>query len=278
MSPQPPLESLRILAACVRHGNFSAAAAEIGITPTAVSQRMRNLEAQLGVRLFLRHGPRLTTTEAAQALGSEVARALKLISDAVDTARTRRLPLRVTCAPTFAARWLVPRLAQYHARPGASAIRLDTTQEILPPAQYDVAIRSSPNPPASGAYVRLMPDLGTPMLAPKFLPSDRTMTVDDLLELPLIPDPRWAEWFRLSGRPDARPTFIATRFPGYVLEAQAAAQGTGVALLSPALFGDGLAAPFSQVVSGRASYWLIWDEEPEPDFVSWLREEFPPIA
>ncbi|MBV8803806.1 MAG: LysR family transcriptional regulator, partial [Sinobacteraceae bacterium] len=63
--PLPSLESLRVFAACVRHGNFSKAAAELGITPTAVSQRMRALEAQLGIKLFRRHGPRLTTTDRA---------------------------------------------------------------------------------------------------------------------------------------------------------------------------------------------------------------------
>ena len=53
----PALDSLRVLAVCVRHGNFSRAASELGITPTAVSQRVRALEAQIGVELFRRSGP-----------------------------------------------------------------------------------------------------------------------------------------------------------------------------------------------------------------------------
>src|ERR1700689_5049764 len=118
----PSLESLRVLAACLRHGNFSRAARGLGIPPTAVSQRMRALEAQLGVELFRRHGPTLTTTDRARSLGQRLEHALALMRVAVDDCRRVKHPLRVTCAPTFAARWLVPRLATYQTLPGANAI------------------------------------------------------------------------------------------------------------------------------------------------------------
>src|ERR1700730_12337042 len=114
----PPLDSLRILAVCVRHGNFSRAADELGITPTAVSQRIRALEAQIGVTLFRRHGPKLTTTDRARALGQRINDALTLMHGAVDDCRRVKHPLRITCAPTFAARWLVPRLMGYQTLPG----------------------------------------------------------------------------------------------------------------------------------------------------------------
>src|ERR1700689_3207320 len=98
----PPLDSLRVLAACVRHGNFSRAAAELGITPTAVSQRMRALEAEMGVKLFKRHGPRLTTTDRAKALGQTLEQALSLMRAAVDDCRPLHPPLRGTFAPAVA--------------------------------------------------------------------------------------------------------------------------------------------------------------------------------
>ena len=132
----PPLDSLRVLAACVRHGNFSRAAAELGITPTAVSQRIRALEAEMGVQLFKRHGPKLTATDRARALGQRLEQALLLVRSAVDDCRRVKQPLRVTCAPTFAARWLMPRLSAYHAMPGADAIVLDNTQAVLPEAGF----------------------------------------------------------------------------------------------------------------------------------------------
>src|ERR1700733_15618736 len=111
-TPQP-LESLRILVSCVRHDNFSRAAEELGITPAAVSQRMRALEAQLGVKLFGRNGPKLISTDRAKALAQRLEQAFSLLRTAVDECRRTKWVLRVTCAPTLAARRLLPRPPTY---------------------------------------------------------------------------------------------------------------------------------------------------------------------
>lgn len=276
----PSLESLRVLAACVRHGNFSRAAAELGITPTAVSQRMRALEAQIGVALFRRRGPRLIVTDRARVLGRRLDHALALMRAAVEESRHIKHPLRVTCAPTFAARWLVPNLASYQAIRGADAIALDAAQTLSPPGSFDVAIRSGPGPWPDYEGVKLLSDQGTPMFSPKWISPGTRMTVRKLLNIPLIPDPRWAEWFRLAGAVNAKPRFVATRFPNYELEAQAALQGVGAALLSPALFtqltaSGALVAPFSSVVAGPNSYWLLWSRESaDTHFVGWMKSQF----
>jgi LysR family glycine cleavage system transcriptional activator len=276
----PPLDSLRVLVACLRHSNFSRAAAEIGLTPAAVSQRMRALEAQLGVQLFRRHGPRLSATDRARALGQRLEHAFCLVHAAVDECLRLKHPLRVTCAPTFAARWLVPRLAAYQRLPGADAIVLDATQELLPTAAFDVAIRSGAGPWPGYLALRLLTEQGTPMLSPRSLPRARRFTVRDLIKLPLIPDPRWSQWLKLAGLPKARPRFVSTRFPNYELEAQAAAQGVGAALLSPVLFAEllnqgALVAPFPWVIEGPASYWLLWTEDRSAShFVGWIRSQF----
>jgi LysR family transcriptional regulator, glycine cleavage system transcriptional activator len=274
----PSLDSLRVLGACVRHGNFSRAAVELSITPTAVSQRIRALEAEIGVTLFKRYGPTLTTTDRAKALGQRVEQALSLMRTAVEECRRVKRPLRVTCAPTFASRWLVPRLAAYHAMPGANALVLDNTQAISPVDSFDVAIRSSVGPWPGYRSARLMVDRRTPMFSPRLAP--RRLTARKLLELPLIPDSGWPEWFKLAGIPNARPTFVATRYANYELEAHAAAHGVGVALLSPVLFADQvtqgvLTAPFSLTLEGPSSYWLIWiDESPEHHFIRWMKSQF----
>jgi LysR family transcriptional regulator, glycine cleavage system transcriptional activator len=274
-----PLESLRVLAACVRHGNFSRAADELAITPTAVSQRMRALEEQLGVKLFGRHGPKLIVTERAAALAAGVEQALALMRTAVDDCLRARPPLRVTCAPTFAACWLVPRLTDYQALPQADAIALDAGQGLSPAGSFDVAIRSGSGPWPGYRATRLLAEQGTPMLNPRLLAGE-ACTVDTLLALPLIPDPRWLAWFEAVGRPDARPGFVATRLPNYELEARAAVQGLGVALLSPQLFADlcergELVAPFDAVVEGPDSYWLLAPADaPASHFEQWLQAQF----
>jgi LysR family transcriptional regulator, glycine cleavage system transcriptional activator len=279
-SSLPSLESLRVLAACVRHGNFSRAAAELGITPTAVSQRMRALEAELGIKLFRRHGPKLTTTDRARALGARLEHALALMRAAVEDCRRLKPPLRVTCAPTFAARWLVPRLGSYQSLPGADAIAMDASQGLLPPGVFDVAIRSGIGPWPGCECVRLLTEQGTPMLSPKWVKPGAALTVRKLLRIPLIPDPRWAKWFTLAGAPNGKPTFVAARFPNYELEAQAALQGIGAALLSPVLFAQFtaqgvLVAPFACTVDGPNSYWLLWTQEcADTHFVGWMKAQF----
>jgi len=276
----PPVESLRVLAACVRHGNFSLAAAELGITPSAVSQRMRALEAEIGVALFRRRGPRLTITDRARALGQRLDHALALMHVAVDDCRRIRHPLRVTCAPTFAARWLAPKLAGYQMLPGADAIALDASQTLSPADSFDVAIRSGRGPWPGYEVVRLLSEQGTPMLSPKWAPPGPRLTARKLLRVPLIPDPRWSEWFRLAGVANAKPQFVAARFPNYELEAQAALQGLGAALLSPVLFAQfteqgSLVAPFPWVVEGPNSYWLLWTKgSADAHFVRWMKSQF----
>ena len=277
---QPPLESLRVLAACVRLGTFSRAAAELGITPTAVSQRMRALEAQIGVTLFRRHGPKLTTTDRARALGQRIGDALALMHCAVDDCRRIKHPLRVTCAPTFAARWLVPRLVSYQSLPGANPIALDATQSLSAAGAFDIAIRSGQGTWPGYESAKLLDERGTPMLSPRWVNPGSRFPVKKLLRIPLIPDSRWAEWFKLAGVANAKPQFVAARFPNYELEALAAVQGIGAALLSPDLYAQFIAqgtlvAPFATTVAGPSSYWLLWTKEcADAHFLHWMKSQF----
>jgi LysR family glycine cleavage system transcriptional activator len=183
----------------------------------------------------------------------------------------------VTCAPAFASRWLVPRLDTYHARAGAPPIALDVTDALLSPGEFDIAIRSGTDSWPGFSSVELLPEFGTPMLSPA-LAGEHAMTPAGLLALPLIPDSRWPRWFERAGLPNATPRFAATRFASYELEAAAATNGAGVALLSPFLYADfvasgALIAPFEVMVTGPARYRALWAEgAPEPSFVSWMCE------
>ena len=136
----------------------------------------------MGVKLFRRHGPTLTTTDRAKALGQRVEQALSLMRTAVDDCRRVKQPLRVTCAPTFASRWLVPRLATYHTIPGADAIVLDNSQAVLPTGSFDVAIRSGVGPWPGYSSAKLMGEQRTPMFSPKWAP--RRLTAKKLLAAP----------------------------------------------------------------------------------------------
>jgi hypothetical protein len=113
--------------------------------------------------------------------------------DTITSSSSRRIkvlkhPLRVTCAPTLAARWLVPRLATYQTLPGSNAIAMDASQGLSVPGFFDVAIRSGVGPWPDCESVGLLPEQGTPMLSPKWVPAGSRITVRKLLRIPLIPD------------------------------------------------------------------------------------------
>jgi LysR family transcriptional regulator, glycine cleavage system transcriptional activator len=273
----PSLDALRVLAVSVRCGNFSRAAKVLHLTPSAVSLRVRSLEAQLGATLFERRGPKLVATDRAVRLARAVDDALDAIQSSLEP-RPGQCALRVTCAPTFATRWLIPRLALYHALADAEPVRLDASDAIVASELFDVAIRSGDGGWPGLSRLELLPDSGTPMLSPKLLGNMRMISPRRLLELPLIPDGRWSEWLAAAGVSGETPTFCRTRFATYELEAAAAVQGMGVALLSPILYAPlvakgELVAPFDVLVRGPRSYWALWKEgAPCPRFARWVAE------
>lgn len=278
----PALDSLRFLEAGVRHANFTRAAAELGVTPAAVSLRIRDLEAELGVALFRRSGPAVTPTEAGAALAGRMAQALGLIRSAVDDCRGAAEPLRVTAVPTFAMRWLTPRLAAYHALPGAVPIRLDVSAELRPAEGFDIAIRTGHGDWPGFEATALMPVEASPMLSPALAARAKLSSPADLAALPLLPHDGWRRWFQEAGAEVPGLRFYADDYPTHELDAAAAIEGAGVALLSPLLFGallrDGkLVRPFPHVIRGPATHHvLLQPGEARPmvlRFRDWLEDE-----
>lgn len=261
----PPLESLRFVEACVRHGNFTRAAEELGVTATAVSLRMRDLEAELGAKLFRRSGPRIAPTEAAVALAGRIGEALDLIRSAVEEFGSAGQALRVTAAPTFAMRWLTPRLGRYHALPGAVPIKLDVSADVRGADAFDVAIRTGLGDWDGYQAIALFPVEATPMLAPVLEQERRLSSPEDLAALPLLPYDDWPRWFAEAGVTPPPLQFYADDYPTHELDATAAMEGAAVALLSPTLFAaqlrEGkLIQPFPHVLRGPAQHFLLLKE------------------
>jgi LysR family glycine cleavage system transcriptional activator len=278
----PPIESLRVLEACVRHSSFTRAASELGVTSAAVSLRMRNLEADLGKRLFIRSGPKLQPTAAAIALAATLAEALRMMEDAVGSYRRSGQPLRLTVVPSFAARWLAPRLARYYKRRNATPIQLDVSIDVRPRREFDMAIRTGRGEWPDFEVTQLMPVDVTPMLSPTLAASVRLESPCELTKLPLLPHDDWPQWFRHAGVRSPRLRFSASTYPTYELDAVAAAEGTGVALLSPTLFASlvregKLVQPFTEVLQGSSWHYLLLKPGERraavQDFRAWLHEE-----
>lgn len=262
----PPLDALRYFEACARHAQMTRAADELGVTPAAVSLRVRQLERDLGTPLFQRSGPRITLTDAGQALAGRLGVALTIIRDAVAVCRTAPEPIRLTATPTLASRWLLPLLDAYGREEGAMPVTLDVSVEMRGPGDFDLALRSGTGAWPGLTAVMLFPVEGTPMLAPGLAARLNLREPADMARCPVVPDSRWGDWLCLAGMPDIAPISLPTTFPTQDMAAGAALAGAGAALLSPTLFAplleQGLLVqPFGPVLRGPDAYFLAWRSE-----------------
>ena len=278
----PPVESLRILEACVRHASFTRAAEEIGVTPAAISLRMRNLEVGAGHDTLSALRPEARADEAALTLAARVAEAVRLMRVAVEDCRGAAQPLRLTAVPSFATRWLAPRLARYHALADATRIEVDCSVGLRAVEDFDLAIRTGRGDWPGFDVTRLFPVEATPMLSPALAATARLSAPADLARLPLLPHDDWLLWFREAGTNLPRLRFCADEYATHDLDASAAMEGTGVALLSPTLFAaplrEGkLIRPFTHVMRGPNWHHLLTkpgDTRPAvQSFRAWLQGE-----
>lgn len=151
VGPRQNWESLRVFAACAEHLSFTQAAAELGLTQAAVSQRIGELERRLGLRLFVRR-PRLRLTAHGERLAPRLAQGFSAIERALRELRAPRL-LSLTTTVSFATLWLLPRLPQLRRHDPDLSLALDVADEFRPleDGRHDLAIRGfhGDAPPAS---------------------------------------------------------------------------------------------------------------------------------
>ena len=271
-APLPPLPAIRCFEAAARHGSFTRAADELGMTQAAVSFQIKVLEDRLGSPLFLR-GPRgVTLTESGRRLAPAVSEAFAQLRAAFqELNETAEGVLSLTVIPAFAANWLVPRLGAFQLAHPKIAVKLDVSGEVVDLAreEFDIGIRSGSGAwPGLNAH-RLFPIAYTPMLSPKLLATaGRLEAPEDLLKLPLIDplDQWWVDWFVAAGVPApdlSRRTEMQVNYQN--LAGGAALAGHGVAILTPAFFFEDLASgrlvqPFPLVQRPGSHYWLVYRE------------------
>jgi len=243
----PPLNALRAFEAAARHLNFSRAADELAVTPGAVSQQIQNLEDYVGAALFKRTPKGLLLTDAAQtALPAlreafdRLAEAASLLTAAVDGRR-----LTVTVAPSFAAKWLVPRLGRFEEQHPQVDVWLSAGIEVVDFAsgEIDVAIRYGAGRYPGLEVIKLMSETVIPVASPAFLEANPLDTPADLANHVLLHDgspdaddscPDWAMWLAARGIKGVDGT-RGPRFNQSSLVIEAAVGGRGVALAKRAL-------------------------------------------
>ncbi|MBR8144788.1 transcriptional regulator GcvA [Burkholderia sp. AU19243] len=237
----PPLNALRAFEAAARHLNFRLAADELGVTQGAVAQQVRHLEDVVDVQLFRRLPRGLALTRGGLEYFSSVQRALQIISDATDALGERPTVLAVSTTPSFASKWLIPRLADFSRLHPDIEVRVIADERLATfrADGVDIAIRLSKPPFPPGLVAQLLFPLDVFAVAsPALLDGGAPIRKPaDLSKHVLLHDAHdlWPEFIgKLGGKGRADPT-KGPRFSQSLLAIDAAVAGQGIALTSEPL-------------------------------------------
>ncbi|HEY0165029.1 MAG TPA: LysR substrate-binding domain-containing protein [Sphingomicrobium sp.] len=268
---------MRAFEAAARTENFTAAAAELGLTQAAVSYQVKALEERLGAPLFVREKGRARLTPLGQRLLPTLSQAFDSIEAAFATHQAEdETLLTVTTTHTFANTWLAWRLGAFQMEHPDLAVRMTTSNGIvdLRSGDADLAIRAGRGDWPGLEVHKLIESNFTPMASPDCIDKferdlGRALTPADLPGLPLIgpQDDWWARWFKDAGvQLDGILPRGGIRLDTQANEGHAAMAGQGLALLTPFLWRGDMAAgqlvqPFALTSTTGYAYWLAYPPE-----------------
>ncbi len=285
----PPLNAVRAFEAAARHRSFTKAALELHVTQGAVSHQVKLLEQWLEMPLFERFGHSLTLTAQGRSYLPALSEALDAVAGATENLGTGELagPLRATVLPSFASKWLIPRLGTFKALYPEIDLHISASADLhnFSSNAFDVGIRSG-----LGRWTGLRADLIArealaPMLSPVLAAKHGVHQPCDLVGLTLLHDqPRdaWKRWLETAGAMDVD-VRQGSSFDDAALVLQAAIDGHGVAmgrvfLAARDVASGRLVQPFAQTLTNDYSYWLVYPKstaaKPRIDaFRTWLLAE-----
>jgi len=284
----PPLNAVRAFEAAARHESFTRAAQELHVTQGAVSRHVAALERWLGAKLFTRTQRGIALT----AKGGAYVRGLTGALDQIDhaTRALRQRPeanlLRLKLPPTFAIRWLVPRLARFHALHRGIDVQITTSHD---PADFDredvdACIHSDHDPPAGPGFRRLFGEVLIPVCSPGLARRARRLAqprdlARQVLLCSLHRPHDWPTWLAAAGVPQIDGN-SGLKFENAALAYQAAIDELGVMIAQRALVDDDLVAgrlvaPIALPVRAQGAYYLAYHpHRPKPPrlvaFEDWL--------
>ncbi|MBX3489729.1 transcriptional regulator GcvA [Parvibaculum sp.] len=286
----PSLKALRAFEAAARHGSFSRAADELGVTHAAVSHQIRALEEELGAGLFHRTGRAVELTERGARLLPVLTAAFDQIGEGWAQAGARdSAALTVSVEPSFAARWLVLRLGKFYRAHPDIELRLLPSSEVVDfeRSDVDIGVRYGLGHWPDAIAEKLFEATNYPVCAPSLLdPKKPIRKPEDLKNYPLLHEEtmqHWQNWLEAAGVKNPRWAAKGPLFIEASLALQAAAGGQGVALANDTLAMADLAEGrlirlFDIETPDEESYWLVYPErsaaKPKVQaFRNWIREE-----
>lgn len=269
----PPFSGLRAFEASARYLNFSRAAEELNVTQSAISHQVKSLEDFLGVRLFVRTHNSINLSKQGQAYLLPVRDAIEMISNATSRIRNRHdsTTLTISLLPTFATRWLIPRLPDFQDSYPRIDVRLSTSIAMVDFNQtdVDVAIRYGKGG-WQGLYSKvLMREEIFPVCSPSLLQGKQMLKEPaELLKYPLLHNlshpGEWQMWLTATSLGEISPQ-RGHSFESSDLALQAAVEGMGMALgrrplVNKVLESGELIAPLSMEVSSDYQYYFVCPE------------------
>jgi len=292
----PALNALRAFEASARHLSFTRAADELAVTPAAVSHQVKALEDLLGVTLFRRTKRALLLTDEAQAVLPGIRDGFERLLAAVEQlgAVGKTGVLTVSLAPSFAVKWLLPRLDRFQAAHPEIDVRVAASMELVDfgIGDVDIAIRYGAGNYPDLVVERLVSDTVYPVCSPALLKGPHALTSPDRLRDHVLlhddsPDddetcPTWPMWLKAAGVAGVDAA-RGPRFNQSSLVLEAAILGRGVALAKSTLADADVASgrlvrPFDVSVPVNFAYYVVYPETkaalPKVRlFHDWLRQE-----
>lgn len=264
----PSLKLLMAFDAVIRLGSVTAAARELGQTQSAVSRLIIALEAQLGKELFTRQRKRLRPNTAALSYQRDIAQALDIIRRASTAvvANPDGGTLNLAVLPTFATRWLGPRLGQFLKLHPGVALNMATRIKRFDFANesFDAAIYFGTDNWSDVNHLKLFDERVTACASPEFVATHDLADIGVLPTLHLESRPTvWDDWFEAQRLPPQRGGGML--MDQFSMMIQAAISGLGIALLPHYIaeteIGEGRLVPIlRQAVPVRGAYWLVWPQ------------------
>jgi LysR family glycine cleavage system transcriptional activator len=264
----PPLNAIKTFEAAARLGSFTRAAEELNVTHGAVSRQIRLLEDWLGTRLFLRTSRNVVPTQVGTDLLAEAGPALDrlaAVSQRLQNRATAAGVLRVSALPTFAMRWLIPRLPEFQRDHPAMELRIVTASTSAEQFRMDVdAVISGPSRQPGWTGTRFLGETYLPLLSPDLMKERPLRTPADLSQHTFLHAATrremWPRWLAAANLRDLKPARDQV-FEHFYFAIQAALEGLGVimgpvALTSDELRTGRLLAPIREPATRTRGYFV----------------------